>query len=206
MNWPPWVSLLMSVWVRPSRYFAFERLVAKARQQLGAAVGDVDRATQTELGLIEQEGEGVLGDHRIGLRPAQNALANRHRVNAEFAERSALELAIGRMVLDPLDVAAEAIALVQLRHVAVGQARAFVEMAAGERTGSSSRCGSIWRNSASGRWVRSRSRQRRVGAVEIHAGGVGRQQSRLVRRHSRVGAVARRVHGQALFVRCRTMH
>ena len=82
--------------------FRLQRLVAEARQQLGAAVGDVDRATQTELGLIEQEGEGVLGHHRIGLRPAQNALANRHRVNAEFAERGPLEFAIGRMILDPL--------------------------------------------------------------------------------------------------------
>ena len=55
-------------------------------------------------------------------------------MNAEFAERHALQLAIGRMVLDPLHVAAEAVALVQHRNVPVGQPRAFVEMTAGEPT------------------------------------------------------------------------
>ena len=29
MNWPPWVSLLMSVEVRPSRYFAFSASLPK---------------------------------------------------------------------------------------------------------------------------------------------------------------------------------
>ena len=54
-------------------------------------------------------------------------------MNAEFAERRALQLAIGRMILDPLDVAAKTVALVQHRHVPVGQSRAFVEMTAGKR-------------------------------------------------------------------------
>ena len=75
----------------------------------------------------------MLGDHGIFVGPAQNALADRHRVNAELAERGALQLAIGRMILDPLRVAAETVALVQHRGVAVGQPRAFVEMTAGER-------------------------------------------------------------------------
>ena len=112
----------------------FQRLVAEARQQLGATVGDIDRATQAELGLVEQKREGVLGHHRISPRPAQNALANRHRMDAEFAERGALQFAIGRMILDPLGIAAEAVALMQLRHMPVGQPRAFVEMTAGERS------------------------------------------------------------------------
>ena len=92
----------MSVWVRPSRYFAFSASLPKLRQQLGAAVGDVDRTAQAELGLIEQEREGVLGHHGIFVRPAQNALADRHRVDAEFAERGLLQFAIGRMIFDPL--------------------------------------------------------------------------------------------------------
>ena len=135
----------------------------------------------------------MLGHHRIGLRPAQNALANRHRVNAEFAERGALEFAIGRMILDPLDVAAEAVALVQHRHVAVGKPRAFVEMAAGERAQPVEMRLDMAKQRI-GQMDAQQIGQRRIGAVEIHAGGVGRQQSRLVRRHGRIGAVARRVH------------
>ncbi len=52
----------MSVWVRPSRYFALSALSAEARQQHRAAVGDIDRTAEPELGLIEQKREGVLGD------------------------------------------------------------------------------------------------------------------------------------------------
>ncbi len=113
--------------------FRLQRLAAEFRKQLGATVGDIDRAAQPELGLVEQEREGVLCHHGIGLRPAHDALAQRHRVNAEFAEGGALQFAIGRMILDPLRVAPETVALVQHRHVAVGEPRAFVEMTAGER-------------------------------------------------------------------------
>ena len=55
-----------------------------------------------------------------------------------------LQFAIGRMIFDPLRVAAETVALVQHRGVAVGEPRAFVEMAAGEarRAGrDAARCG-----------------------------------------------------------------
>ena len=34
MNWPPWVSLLMSVCVRPSRYFAFSASLPKLLSSL----------------------------------------------------------------------------------------------------------------------------------------------------------------------------
>ncbi len=80
--------------------FCLQRGVAESRQQLGAAIGDVDRAAQPELGLVEQKRKGMLRHHRIGLRPAQNALAQRHRMDAELAERGALEFAIGRMIFD----------------------------------------------------------------------------------------------------------
>ena len=53
-------------------------------------------------------------------------------MNAELAERGGFQLAIGRVIFDPLRVAAELVALVQHRGVAVGQPRAFVEMTAGE--------------------------------------------------------------------------
>jgi hypothetical protein len=44
-----------------------------------------------------------------------------------------LQLAIGRVIFDRLRVAPKAVALVQHRGMAVGQPRAFVEMAAGQR-------------------------------------------------------------------------
>ena len=50
----------------------------------------------------------------------------------ELAEGGALKLPIGRMILDPLHVAAEAVALMEDRGMAVGEPRAFIEMAAGE--------------------------------------------------------------------------
>ena len=53
-------------------------------------------------------------------------------MDAEFAEGGALQLAIGRMILDPLGVTTEAVALVQDRHMPVGQPGAFVEIATGE--------------------------------------------------------------------------
>ena len=53
-------------------------------------------------------------------------------MDAEFAEGGALQLAIGWMILDPLDVTTETVALMQDRHMPVGQPRAFVEMATGE--------------------------------------------------------------------------
>ena len=52
-------------------------------------------------------------------------------MNAELAERSLLQFPIGRVILDVLGIAAELVALVQHRRVAIGQPRAFVEMAAG---------------------------------------------------------------------------
>ena len=133
MNWPPWVSLAHVGLRQAVEISCLQRLAAEIRQQLGATVGDVDRATQAELGLVEQKRKGVFGDNRILVRPAHDALAQRHRVNAEFAERRLLQFAIGRVIFDILRVAPKTVALVQHRHVAVGQPRAFVEMTAGQR-------------------------------------------------------------------------
>jgi hypothetical protein len=180
--------------------FRLQRIAAKIREQLGAAIGDVDRAAETELGLVEQEGEGVLCDHRIFIRPAQNALTQRHRVNAEFAERSPLQLAIGRMILDPLRVAAETIALVQYRHVAVGQPRAFVEMTAGEPAEPVE-----MRLDMAEQRIRQMNAQqvgqRRIGAVKIHPRRIRRQQTRLIGRCRHVVMFAQLVHWQPLSFR-----
>ena len=56
--------------------FCLQRVAAEIRQQFGAAVGDVDRAAEAELRLVEQEGEGVFCHHGIFVRPAHDALAD----------------------------------------------------------------------------------------------------------------------------------
>ena len=121
----------------------------------------------------------MLGHHRIGLVPAHDALAQRHRVNAEFTERGALEFAIRRMIFDPLRVAPETVALVQHRHVAVGEPRAFIEMAAGERAKPVE-----MRLDMAEQWLLQMNAQqvgqRRIGAVEIHARRIRREQPRPV--------------------------
>ncbi len=101
-------------------------------------------------------------------------------MNAELAESGALELAIGRMVFDGLNVAAEPVARMQDRGMPVGEPRAFVERAASERAQpvqirldvAEQR---IWQMNAQ------QVRQGWIGAVEIHAGGVRCKQSRPVR-------------------------
>ncbi len=100
-------------------------------------------------------------------------------MNAELAEGGALEFAVGRVILDPLRVAAELVALVQHRRMAVGQPRAFVEMAAGHGAEPVE-----MRLDVAERRVRQMQAQqigqRRIGPVKIHAGGVGREQSRRI--------------------------
>ena len=117
----------------------------------------------------------MLGDDGVLVRPAKNALADRHRVNAELAEGCALELAIGRVILDPLHVAAETIALVQHRDMTIGKPRAFVEMAAGKfaqtikmRLDVTKQCVRQMDTQEIG--------QRRIGAIKVHPRRVRREQ------------------------------
>jgi hypothetical protein len=83
------------------------------------------------------------------------------------------------MILDPLDVAAEAIALVQHRHVTVGKPRAFVEMTAGERA-QAVEMRLDMAEQRIGQMDAEQVRQRRIGAVEIHPRCIRREQSRLI--------------------------
>ena len=156
-------------------------VAAEIVQELGATVGDVDRAAHAEFGLVEQEREGVLGDDGIFVRPAHDALADRHRVNAELAERGLLQFAIGRMIFDVLGIAPEAVALVQHRRMAVGQPRAFVEIAAGQSAEPIEMRFDMAKQRI-GQMQLEQIRQRRIGPVEIHPRGVRRQQARLVGR------------------------
>jgi hypothetical protein len=100
-------------------------------------------------------------------------------VNAELAERGALELAIGRMILDPLDVAAEPVALMQHRHVPVGEPRTLVEMTAGQRAEAIEMRLDMAEQGV-GKMDAKQIGQRRIGAIKIHAGGIGGKQTRPV--------------------------
>ena len=83
------------------------------------------------------------------------------------------------MIFDPLRVAAETVALMQHRRVAVGEPRAFVEMAAGERAEPVEMRLDMAKQRI-GQMQPQQIGQRRIGAVEIHARGIRREQSRLV--------------------------
>ena len=121
----------------------------------------------------------MLGHDGVFVRPAHDALADRQRVNAELAERGFFQFAIGRMIFDVLRIAAELVALVQHRRVAVGEPRAFVEMAAGQFAEAiemrldmaEQRIGEMQPQQVG---------QRRIGPVEIHPRRIRREQSRLI--------------------------
>ena len=95
-------------------------------------VGDADRAHQPELGLHEQILQRVFGDRRQRTVHAERAGAMAHGMELEIAEGDLFHLAIGGMIVDPVLVAAEAVARMQHRRMLVGDAGQLVEPAAGE--------------------------------------------------------------------------
>lgn len=89
-------------------------------------------------------------------------------MDAELAERGVLQLAIGRVIFDPLHVAAELVALVQYRRVPVGKPRALVEATSGERAEAVEMRLDVTKQRV--RQVDAQQvGQRGVGAVEVHA-------------------------------------
>ena len=101
-------------------------------------------------------------------------------MNAELTESGVLELAIGRVIFDRLHVAAELVARVQDRRMPVGEPRAVVEGTTGQFAEAiemrldmaEQRVGQVDAQEVG---------ENRIGAVEIHARGVGRKQVRLWR-------------------------
>ena len=157
---------------QPVEILGLKRRIAIARQQHRRAIGDIDRAAQAKLGLVEQIGEGVFSRGGISLRPAENALAMRHRMDAECAERGLFQLAVSRVVFDVLDVAAEFVAVVQNRRMAVADARAFIQPSTGHFAETVKM--RVDMGHQIGRQIqRQQITQRRVVAIEILAGGIG---------------------------------
>ena len=105
-------------------------------------------------------------------------------MDAELAERSLLKFTIGRVIFDGLGIAPELVALMQHRRMAIGQPRAFVEIAAGQFAEAiemrldmaEQRVGEMEPQQIS---------QRRIGPVEIHPRRIRREQSRLIGRSCR---------------------
>jgi hypothetical protein len=92
-----------------------------------------DRTHQPEPGLHEKVLQGIFGDGRQRLAAPKRAAAMAHGVKLEVTEGDALHFAIGGVIVDPVFVAAEAIAGVKHRRILVGDPRQFVEPAAGQR-------------------------------------------------------------------------
>ena len=113
-------------------------------------------------------------------------------MNAELAERSLFQFAIGGMIFDPLRIAPEAVALVQHRDVAVGKPGAFIEVTTGE-TAEPVEMRFDMPKQFFGQVNAQQVGQRWIGAVKVHAGGIRRDQSGLL---GRLGGVllSRGVH------------
>ena len=106
-------------------------LGAVAQHQHGREFGDGQRTHQAELGLREEIVQGELDEGGNARRPAEDG-AMRCGVQAELVEADPFHLVIGRMMLDPLLVAAEAVAVVQHRRMLVGLVGPAIQIAAGE--------------------------------------------------------------------------
>jgi hypothetical protein len=108
------------------------------------------------------------------------------------------------MIFDPLHVAPEAVALMQHRHMAVGQPCAFVEMSAGERTQTVEMRLDV-PEQLIGQMNPQQIGQRRIGAIKIHSGCIRRQQSRPIGREAHIVVLVRLVHWQPLFIPSRAL-
>ena len=105
-------------------------------------------------------------------------------MNAELAERGLFQFTIGRVIFDVLRIAAELVALMQHRRVAVGEPRAFVEIAAGQFA-EAIEMRLDMAEQRIGEMQPQQIGQRRIGPVEIHPRRIRREQSRLIGRSCR---------------------
>jgi hypothetical protein len=100
--------------------------------QMDRGVGDADRAHQPELGLHEQILQRIFGDRRQRTIHAERTGAVAHGVELKIPERDILHLAIGRMIVDPVFVAAQAIARIDGRWMLVGGPRELIQPSASQ--------------------------------------------------------------------------
>ena len=97
------------------------------------SVGHADRTHQSELGLHEQILQRVFGDSGQRAIHIQRAGAVAHGVKLEIAERDCFHFAVGRMVVDPVLIAAKTVAGIQDRRVLVGGPRQLIQPAPRQR-------------------------------------------------------------------------
>ncbi len=121
------LDLMLEVVGGQAGQVAFDQCgVGEVADRAGQCIGHADRAQQAELGLGEQVLDGVLRGVRHRMIEAEGR-AVRHRRHGKLAVADPLHLGIGRMLFDPLSVAALAIARMQGRRVAVGAVRQLVK-------------------------------------------------------------------------------
>ncbi len=99
-------------------------------------------------------------------------------MNAKLAERSLLQFAIGRVIFDGLGIAAKSVALMQHRRVTVGEARALVEMTAGQPAEAIEMRLDMAKQGFR-QMQEQQVGQRRVGPIKVHPGGIRSEQARL---------------------------
>ena len=76
----------------------------------------------------------MLRDRRVSVRPAENPLLVAHHMNAEVTKDDLFQIPIGRVILNPLHVAAEPVPLVQNRTMGVGEPRRIIHLVGSQLT------------------------------------------------------------------------
>ena len=99
----------------------FQLLASVRLQHMNGRIRHVHRAHHPDLGLREHVTERVLHQLRYVPRPTMGIFPMAHRVNLKVLEPNLFHLVIGRMVFDTVEVAAEAVALLQHWRVLVDQ-------------------------------------------------------------------------------------
>ena len=102
-------------------------LGTKSDNQVCSCIRHVDRAAETELGLIEEVGEGVLGNQRHWFRPSQSSSMAKC-MDFKVTVRRLFQLSIGRVILDRLPVPTVSVSWDQLRWIGVRQLCMLIEV------------------------------------------------------------------------------
>ena len=180
MNWPPCVSLSMSVWVRRRGYFAFNacRRCRNSPAALHTAVGDIDRAARPNSAWLNRNVKACFATTGYLSGPAKMPL----RIDMRGCRTRRTRLSPTRD--RPGDIRSIAHRGRTCRWCSIGgwrsASRAHSSRCPPASAPSRSRCWLDVAKQSVGQMQPQQIRERRIGAVKIHARGVGREQGRLV--------------------------
>ena len=111
----------------PRQQFGLQFVAREFCQDLNRGVGNAERAHHAEFGLGEEILERVLDRQWRGSLPAERTGRVTHGVHLEVFEADLLHLAIGGVIFDLVDIAAEPIAVLELGWIALDLAGEFIE-------------------------------------------------------------------------------